>query len=322
MVTAFSVTDQVNRVKFFEEIFRVASVNPNVVLRMPFLILSGVDVNFLKKKLWWRSYIIEEAFPTIKRVKLVGKKEFATAALDLGHKIFIVCIASLESPSNNQDGDVYFFHKTQIVALIVNEASILIPTEYSDFTDVFSLELASELFKHTRINNRAIKLVDNWQPPYGPIYSLGSVELKTLKTYIETNLASNFIILSKSLARAPIFFDKKSDGSFRLCIDYWRLSNLTIKNRYLLLFVGKSLDWLRQARRFSQLNFTNAYHRIRIHERNEWKPTFRTRYNHFEYQIIPFGLINTSETFQGYINKILAEKLDVFVIVYLDDILI
>ena len=70
------------------------------------------------------------------------------------------------------------------------------------------------------------------------------------------------------------------------------------------------------------MDLTNAYYRMRIREGDEWKTAFRTRYGHFEYQVMPFGLSNTPATFQGYVNKILAEKLDVFVIVYLDDILI
>ena len=61
---------------------------------------------------------------------------------------------------------------------------------------------------------------------------------------------------------------------------------------------------------------------MRIHEVDEWKTAFRTQYDQFKYQVMRFGLSNTLATFQGYINKILAEKLDIFVIVYLDDILI
>ena len=105
-------------------------------------------------------------------------------------------------------------------------------------------------------------------------------------------------------------------------MNYWSLNNITIKNRYPLPLIGKSLDRLGRARRFTQLDLTNAYYRMRIREGDEWKTAFRTRYGHFEYQVMPFGLSNALATFQGYINKILAEKLDVFVIVYLIDILI
>ena len=79
--------------------------------------------------------------------------------------------------------------------------------EYLDFADVFFLDLTSELLKHTRINNHAIKLVDGQQPLYKPIYNLKPVELETLKAYIETNLANKFIRLFKSPANTPILFN-------------------------------------------------------------------------------------------------------------------
>ncbi len=105
-------------------------------------------------------------------------------------------------------------------------------------------------------------------------------------------------------------------------MNYQVLNNLTIKNRYPLLLVGKSLDRLGWTRRFNQLNLTNAYHQMRIRESDIWKTGFRIRYGHFECQVIFFGLINAPAMFQGYINKILAEKLNVFIIVYFDDIFI
>ena len=70
------------------------------------------------------------------------------------------------------------------------------------------------------------------------------------------------------------------------------------------------------------MDLTNIYHQMRIKEGNKWKTVFRTRYEYFEYQVIPFGLSNIPVSFQGYINKILVEKLDIFVMVYLDDIFI
>ena len=103
---------------------------------------------------------------------------------------------------------------------MANEAPTLISTEYSDFANVFSPKLALKLPEYTGINNHAIKLIDNWQPLYGPTYSLDSVELEILKTYIENNLKNGFIRPFKSLAGAPIFFDKKQNSSFQLCVDY------------------------------------------------------------------------------------------------------
>ena len=111
-----------------------------------------------------------------------------------------------------------------------------------------------------------MELVDSQQPPYGPIYSLRPVELETLKAYIEINLANRFIRPSKSPAGAPILFDQKSNGSFQLCVDYQDLNNLTIKNRYLLLLIGKLVDRLKRATQFTQLDLTSAYHQMRIRE--------------------------------------------------------
>ena len=61
---------------------------------------------------------------------------------------------------------------------------------------------------------------------------------------------------------------------------------------------------------------------MQIQKGNKWKTAFRTQYGHFEYEVMSFSLSNASATFQGYINKIVAKKLNVFVIVYLDNILI
>ena len=179
--------------------------------------------------------------------------------------------------------EVHPDREVQVAALIADETPVAISAEYSDFEDMFSKESAAVFPKHIEINTHAIDLEEGKQPPYRPIYSLGPVELKTLKTYIETNLANGFIRPSKSPAGAPILFDKKQDGSLRLCVNYRGLNNITIKNRYPLPLVGESLDRLGRAKRFTQLDLTSAYHRMRIKEGDEWKTAFRTWYGHFEY---------------------------------------
>ena len=196
---------------------------------------------------------------------MVEKKEFAAAVFDLEHETYIVYVASLSStPLASLEStplDVHPFQRPQISGLIAKKSPTKVPAEYSDFTDVLSLDLTFKLPKYSGINNHAIKLIKGCQqPPYGPIYSLKPVELETLKAYIETNLANGFIRPCKSPTRAPILFDQKLDGFLRFSIEYQGLNNLTIKNRYLLPLIRVLLDKLGRAKRFTQLNLTSTYH--------------------------------------------------------------
>ena len=235
VLASFQVEDKVGRIQFFQETFLLADISMGVVLGIPFLTLSNADVQFVEKALTWRTYTTAEALPTTKRVELIDKKEFAKAALDENSETFVVHVASL-------DLGIHPDREAQIASLLTEEVKI--PDEYSDFADVFSEEKALVLPERTELNEHAIDLEDGKQPPYGPIYSLGPVELETLKTYIETHLKTGFIQPSKSPAGAPILFDKKPDGSLHLCVDYRGLNNLTIKNRYPLPLIGESLDRL------------------------------------------------------------------------------
>ena len=225
----------------------------------------------------------------------MGKKEFAIAALDPEYETFVVYVTSLIFTP--LDSDVYPSYKTQISSFIMEEAPTKISDKYINFTDIFSLDLAFECLKHTRINVYAIGLVNGQQPPFESIYSLGSVELETLKAYIETNLANGFIRLSKSSMGAPILFDRKLNRSFQLYVNYRGFNNLTIKNWYLLLLIKKSLDRLGKTRQFTQRNLTSAYYGIRICKRDKWKTVFKTWYSHFEYQVMSFRLTNIPASF-------------------------
>ena len=125
------------------------------------------------------------------------------------------------------------------------------PAEYSDYNNVFLAENAAEFLENTRINEHALKLKKGKQPSFGPIYSLKSVELEMLKTYIKTNLANGFIRPFKSPVRALILFDRKSDKSLCFFVNYWGLNKFTIKNQYPISLIGKSLDQLGKTKRFT-----------------------------------------------------------------------
>ena len=134
-------------------------------------------------------------------MKIFDKKEFAMATLNTNNKIFVVHIAALVELTTMLK---YFFCQVQVVLLISEETKIF--TEYSDFSNVFSLNSIVKLLEYIRINNHSIDLLNNKQLSYSLIYSLELVELKILKTYINTSLASSFIRPSRSPANAPILF--------------------------------------------------------------------------------------------------------------------
>ena len=146
--------------------------------------------------------------------------------LDIRSETFIVHVAIREQEAM----PVHSKRQAQIGALLFDKAPTEVSAEYSDYSNVFLAENAAEFPENTGMNKLAIELEEGKQPQYGPIYSLGLVELETLKTYIKTNLANGFIQSSKSPAKAPILFDRKSDRSLCLCVDYRGFYNITIKN--------------------------------------------------------------------------------------------
>jgi RNase H-like domain found in reverse transcriptase/Reverse transcriptase (RNA-dependent DNA polymerase)/Integrase zinc binding domain/Chromo (CHRromatin Organisation MOdifier) domain/Retroviral aspartyl protease len=196
-----------------------------------------------------------------------------------------------------------------------------VPEKYKQFLDVFSKGMAETLPEH-RTYDCTIDLEPGSQPPFGPIYALTEPEAAALIAYLQEMLASGFINHSRSPAGAPVLFVKKKDGTFRICIDYRGLNNVTIKNRYPLPLISSLLDQLRSAKIYTKLDLRGAYNLVRIKKGEEWKTAFRTRYGHFEYNVMPFGLTNAPAVFQHFMNDIFREYLDRFMVVYLDDILI
>ena len=95
-----------------------------------------------------------------------------------------------------------------------------------------------------------------------------------------------------------------------------------IKNHHVLPLINEILNWLIEVRWFIKFNLKNAYHWLCIRHSNEWKTAFCMWYDHFKYIIMLFNLFNASVTFQTYINKILTDMIDVFCVVYFNNILI
>lgn len=199
--------------------------------------------------------------------------------------------------------------------------SIELPSRYQDYAKVFSKLEAAKLPPHRPYDHK-IPLQEGTTVPYGPMYSMSKLELETLHEYIQDNLAKGFIRRSESPAGAPVLFVKKKDGSLRLCVDYRGLNKITIASPAVLPLISETLERLNQAKVFSKLDMIGAYNLIRVNPGDEWKTAFICRYGHFEYTVMSFGLCSAPATFQAFVNDVLRDYLDQFIVVYLDDILV
>ncbi|XP_042950418.1 uncharacterized protein LOC122282551 [Carya illinoinensis] len=190
-----------------------------------------------------------------------------------------------------------------------------------EYEDVMPPELPKQLPPRREMDHQ-IELEPSAKPPAKAPYCMSHPELEELRRQLKELLDAGFIQPSKAPYGAPVLFQKKHDGSLRLCIDYWALNKVTIKSKYLIPLIADLFDQLGHAKYFSKLDLRSMYYQVRIAEGDEPKTTRVTRYGAYEFLVIPFGLTNAPATFCTLINKIFHPYLDQFVVVYLDDIVI
>jgi len=196
-----------------------------------------------------------------------------------------------------------------------------VPEVFHSFLDVFRKSSADKLPEHRPFDHQ-IKLQPGTTPDFGKVYSLTQAEQKALREYLDEMLSKGFIRPSSSPAGSPMFFVPKSDGTLRPVVDYRHLNNITVKDRYSIPKIDDLLDVITGALIFSKIDLRGAYNLLRIALGEEWKTAFRTRYGSFEYLVMPFGLCNAPASFQRFINTIFRDMQGIFVVIYLDDILI
>ncbi|GJS15380.1 putative reverse transcriptase domain-containing protein [Tanacetum coccineum] len=189
-----------------------------------------------------------------------------------------------------------------------------------DFPKVFPEDLPS--LPLTRQVEFQIDLIPGAAPVARAPYRLAPSEMKELSEQLKELSNKGFIRPSSSPWGAPVLFVKKKDGSFWICIDYRELNKLTVKNRYPLPRIDDLFDQLQGSSVYSKIYLRSGYHQLRIREEDIPKTAFRTRYGHYEFQVMPLGLTNVPAVFMDLMNRVYKPYLDKFVIVFIDDILI
>ena len=196
-----------------------------------------------------------------------------------------------------------------------------IPEAFAEFIPIMTTEAASTLPMHGPYDH-SIELKKGTTRPWGPIYALNEAELEELRKWLKKMTDMRAVRPSKSSCSSPMQFVPKNHGSgLRLCIDYRGINKITIPNRYPLPNMDKLKERIRGSQWFMKIDLKNGYHLIRIKKGDKWKTAFRCRYGLYEYTLMPFGLVNTTATFQSMINHIFHEMLDQGVLAFVDDLM-
>ncbi|KAG8474369.1 hypothetical protein CXB51_034047 [Gossypium anomalum] len=169
-----------------------------------------------------------------------------------------------------------------------------------EFPDVFPEELPG--LPPVKEVEFGIELTPSTTPIFIAPYRMAPLELKELKTQLQELTDKGFARPSSSPWGALVLFVKKKDGSMRLCIDYQQLNKGAIV--------------------FSKIDLRSGYYQLRVKDSDILKTAFRTRYGHYEFLVMPFGLTNAPSIFMDLMNRIFRSYLDMFLVVFIDDILI
>jgi hypothetical protein len=258
-----------------------------------------------------RKFVLRGA--KIPNLKLINNKTFAQAV----QKGAELCFLSITPESSSlMTPSYHVLQDSEHCLLVPNSLQDLIASYADIFAEPTRLPPPRPGFDH-KIPLKAGVEPFNLRP-----YRFSVVQKDVIDKLVQDMLDQGIVQHSTSPFASPTILVRKKDGSWRLCVDFRRLNDPTIKDRFPIPLIEDLMDELSGAVAFSKLDMKSGYHQLRMAPGEEHKTAFKTHSGHFEYLVMPFGLTNAPASFQSLMNQVFKPFLRKFVIIFFDDLLI